>query len=89
MSADVEEYRAAIGAAVIAANMLAQWDIPQLLADIERADAFGPLLDPTLWSKKHKAMDEDREALRAALPLWRLAQELAEKRAEALKMEEG
>jgi len=89
MNADVDDYRAAIHAAVIAANMLARHDIPQLLAAIEHADTVGPFLDPTLWMKNHKAMDEDRAVLEAALPLWKLAQKLAEKLAEALKMEEG
>ncbi len=65
----IEEYRSALRTCALAAQLLAQHDIPKLLADIEHADSFGPLLDPTLWRDKHKAMNEDREMFRAALSL--------------------
>jgi hypothetical protein len=57
----------------MAAKLLTYIDIPQMLADIERADTLGPLLDPTLWMNKSEAMNQDRELLKAALPLWKLA----------------
>jgi hypothetical protein len=55
--------------AKLCADLLAQHDLPGLLRDIERAHAAGPILDPTLYRDKAKAMDEDAELLRAALKL--------------------
>jgi len=70
------EYQAAVLAAVLCAGILSEHDIPSLLAAIDSAESLGPLLDPTLWREKHQAMQEDREVLRAALPLWELAKKL-------------
>jgi hypothetical protein len=55
-------------------------DIPKLLADIERADAVGWAIDPTLYRDKVDAMNEDREVLKAALPLWHLAAEIQKRK---------
>ncbi len=74
--AKIAEYRAAIQAAVVASKMLVIHDVPDLLEAIERAHAVGPMLDPTLYRDKAKAMDEDKEILEAALPLWRLGRKL-------------
>lgn len=65
----IEEYRAAMAAVVLAAYMLSSHDIPALVRAIEHTDTMGPMLDPTLWMKKGKAMREDREMLMAAQPL--------------------
>lgn len=62
---------------MLAAGILREHDLPMILAAIERADVFGPLLDPTLWRDKHRAMEEDRDMLRAAMPLWELGKRLA------------
>ena len=59
-------YQSAVKTAALCAQMLAQFDIPELLHAIERGHAFGPILDPTLYRDKHKAMDEDKELLEAA-----------------------
>ena len=72
MSRTAEEYQAAVMMVAAAARLLAGFDVPGLLSDIEHAEAFGPLLDPTLYRDKAKAMGEDRELLRAALPLYQL-----------------
>lgn len=64
--ADVILYRSAVATAQLCAQLLSQHDLPQLLRDIERADAIGPILDPTLWRDKNKAMEEDKELLEAA-----------------------
>ncbi|OHD23791.1 MAG: hypothetical protein A2Y38_17015 [Spirochaetes bacterium GWB1_59_5] len=60
------EYKAAVIAAVTCARMLAQHDIPALLEAIDYAESVGPIIDPTLWRNKAKAMSEDRELLLAA-----------------------
>ena len=73
---DVPTYRAAVLAAHIAARILAQHPIRELLQDIERADAVGPLFNPTLWMEKHAAMEEDRELLQAALSLAAIGRKL-------------
>lgn len=67
----VEEYQSAVVAAKFCANLLAGHDINKLLDAIERADAVGPVLDPTLYRDKQKAMHEDKELLQAALKLAR------------------
>lgn len=68
-AAKIKEYQDAVLTAKLCANMLIAHDLSGLLAAIERADAIGPLLDPTLWRDKQKAMEEDAELLRAALKL--------------------
>ena len=73
----IEEYRQTVSQVVLVANLLAEHDIPKLLEAIERADAVGGLLDPTAWMRKHKAMDEDRQVLRAALQLYWVGKKLA------------
>ena len=73
---DRETYQAAVFVAIAAARALAVQPIPELLSDIDRADAFGPIINPTLWRDKHKAMDQDRKLLEAALPLYRIGVKL-------------
>lgn len=81
-SAAVAEYQAAVRAVVVAARMLEPYDIAEMLRQIEHADAFGPIIDPTLWRYRRGAMLEDREILEAALPLKALAKKLREHRSE-------
>jgi len=75
---DKETYQAAVRCAAMTASMLAQWDIPVLLSSIDQAESIGPLVDPTLYREKAEAMREDRDILKAALPLWRIGKKLAE-----------
>ena len=74
----LHEYQQAVLVCHMAARMLAAHDLKGLIADIDRADAVGPIVDPSLWMKKRGAMREDLEVLRAALPLAQLGRELAE-----------
>lgn len=71
------EYRDAVSACVMCAQILLMHDIRGMLDAIDKADAVGPLLDPTLWIKKNQAMAEDRKILLAALPLRNLADMLS------------
>ena len=64
---DVELYRAARAACELAKGLLEQYDFSKLVAAIDRADSIGPILDPSLWKEKHRAMLEDREVFLAAL----------------------
>lgn len=66
---EIETYRAAVTACVMAGQLLAMHDLPKLIRDIDRADAVGPLLNPTLWIQKNQAMKQDRAVLAAALDL--------------------
>lgn len=68
---DTETYRSAVLMCAMAGNALAQHDLPKLLEAIEHAHAIGPILDPTLYRDKMPAMEQDKELLLAALPLWR------------------
>lgn len=86
---DIEEYRSAVQACVMAARMLSMHDIPGMLTAIERAHALGPVVDPTLWKQKCQAMEEDKEMLEAALPLLRIAKKLAAARERVQAAESG
>lgn len=78
-----DEYRSHLFVLVAAADAIRDIPIPELLDDIARAEAIGPLLDPALWIKKGDKMREDAELLRAALPLHEFAQKLTAMRQEA------
>lgn len=57
-------------------QMLAGLDPDRLrdgLEALERADAFGALIDPTAWSKSHDARKELHELITAVLPAVRAA----------------
>ena len=71
-----EVYQHAVLAAAMCARLLAQYDIAELLRAIDRADALGPLLDPTLFMQKREAMGQDRELLEAAAGLAALGRRL-------------
>lgn len=77
---NIETYQTAVQQTVLAAQLLAEHDIPGILAAIDRAETMAPFTDPTLYIKKAKAMREDKEVLEAALPLWKLGQKLKEMR---------
>ncbi|MBZ0118670.1 MAG: hypothetical protein K8H88_16835 [Sandaracinaceae bacterium] len=64
---DVELYKSARMACELAKTLLEQHDFSKLIAAIDRADAIGAIVDPTLWMKKHGPMLEDREVFLAAL----------------------
>lgn len=68
-----EEYRDQLILIANAARIISMVDVPDFLNRIERAHALGAVLDPTLYRKNVEAMDQDKELLEAALPLWRLA----------------
>jgi len=74
--ARVQRHREAVKTVYMAGLSIVGHDLPELLRAIERADAFGPILDPTLYRDRAGAMHEDRELLEAALPLWRFAQRM-------------
>lgn len=75
-STDVKLYQASVVGVWLLAGALADHDIPQLIEAIDRADAIGPMVDPTLYRAKSGKMQEDRELLVAALPLWKLGKKL-------------
>lgn len=75
------EYRSLFAAIGVTGQLLLQFDLEQLLRDMERAEAFGCFADPTLWIDKIGKMREDREVVEAALPLWRMAKKLKERAA--------
>lgn len=77
--AKIKEYRDAILNITVCMNMLSGYDLPGILKAIEYADSVGPVFDPTLWRDKNKLMREDMEMVKAAMPLWRLQEELRAK----------
>lgn len=76
---DRESYIAARMACEVARNLLRGHDFAALLAAISKADALGPMLDPTLYRDKHVAMAEDEKVFRAAvafLAAWKKREEV-------------
>lgn len=61
------EYSALLQTTYMARELLAQLDLPAAIAACSRAEALGPILDPTLYRAKHEAMGQDRHVLAAAL----------------------
>lgn len=47
------------------AHLLAEQPLAEMIAAAERADAIGPLLEPTLYREKSRVLHEDLEMLRA------------------------
>jgi hypothetical protein len=74
-----DDYRENVERVAMIASLLREVPVPDLLIAIERADAAGPVLDPTLWIEASDEMHRHRDLLRAALPLWRLAKDYAGK----------
>ena len=70
------DYQDAIRACVMVGAMVSQYDLPEILAAISRAETIGPLVDPVLYIRKRKAMEQDKQLVEAALPLWRFTKEL-------------
>jgi len=58
------------------ALMLSQVPIPEAIQTAERADAIGPILDPTLYRTKHAVLQVDIEFMRASLELRKLGLKL-------------
>lgn len=81
----VEQYRADMTAVYTAAALLADVPVDRMLAAIDTADAVAPILDPTLYQRQARAMHEDRDALRAAVPLAELGRALRARAAETVR----
>lgn len=71
-----DEYRQHLLTIVLAARALVDVPVDEMLRAIDRADSLGPILDPTLWITRNKAMQEDAALLRAAHPLVEYAQHM-------------
>lgn len=77
------QYRDDLVRVYAAAAALHDVPVEKMLNAIEAADAFGPLLDPIRYRDGAGAMHQDRDALRAALPLIVLGRALAARAQEA------
>lgn len=81
---NAHDYRAAIAAVHVAMRLLSQWDLEQLLDDMQYALDFGPFVDPTRWIEKHEVLEQDKALIKSALPLFRAAKALGVPRVEPL-----
>jgi len=72
-----KEWRDLIKFLASQASLMEMLPLDEALAAANKADALGPILDPTLYREKQRALDEDRELIRAALPLWSYGRKLA------------
>ncbi len=59
------EYEPALLQGWMIARLVSDMPLAAMVAHAERADAIGPLLDPSLWLKKKKPLGEDLDMLRA------------------------
>jgi hypothetical protein len=75
---DRNEWQSAVILCLTAARAIGQLPLTDLIAAGGRANSIGPLLDPTLWIRKHKAMSEDLALFQAAHPLWEFARQMSE-----------
>lgn len=73
------EHRAAFAVVGMAGRLLLQYDLDQLLKDMEHSEDFGCFFDPTAWMNNIEKLKQDREVIEAALPLWRLAKKLKDR----------
>ncbi len=64
--ANVETWQGAVMASMIAAELLKHHPLADLVRAGERSQSIGPLVDPTLWIKKHRALAQDLVVLKAA-----------------------
>jgi hypothetical protein len=60
-----ENYPATLAGLWAMAQLLEEAPLPEMLAAAERADSIGPLVDPTLYREKGRALAEDIEMLDA------------------------
>jgi hypothetical protein len=70
------EYQQALFSVATAARLFVDVDLPDILRRMEHCEAFGGLIDPTLYREKSKDMAHDKEMVEAALPLWRWARKV-------------
>ena len=66
---DAEEYRSALIQCWMLANLSENIPTGEMLSRIAAADTIGPMIDPTLWMEKHKAMKEDKKIIEAIATL--------------------
>jgi hypothetical protein len=78
-----DEYRSAILACAMAVRILSVHDLQKMLNAISSSEGIGPILHPALYREKAKAMEEDKQLLRAALPLWEMAKRMSKKESES------
>lgn len=71
-------YKDAIKTIHLCMVMLSSHDYDAILRDAERAESIGPFLDPTLWGKKHEALREDINCIRAAMPLYKFGKKVVD-----------
>lgn len=71
------EYTGALSQCYMVAQVLLQLPLREMLAAIYQAETVGPFADPTLYSRKHEAMERDQRVLLAL----RRAQEQLQKHA--------
>jgi hypothetical protein len=76
-----EEWRAALGLVYDTAGTLGLLPLADMVQQADRAQAIGPLLDPTLWMRNGEAVRQDLEVLKAAHQFVSRVQALVEKAA--------
>ncbi len=70
------EYQSLLKYLAQTAVLLTEMPIDELLLGIEKAEAVGPMLDPSLYREKSAAMAQDKKLLQAAKSLMVIGKEL-------------
>lgn len=76
MMTPVEQWQTDLTTVYTVARLLAMLPLERMLAAIEQADAVAPIVDPTLYRANAPKMHEDRDAIRAAVPLAELGRRI-------------
>jgi len=74
---DPIDYKLALDNAATAARLLSLVDLPAAQEQMNKADAVGPYIDPTLYREAKDGLRLQRDLLAAAKPLWQWAREMA------------
>lgn len=61
----IARYQSSLLMVVTAFRALEKRDFRRLISEIDKADAIGPMLDPTLYREKMNAMRQDRRVFEA------------------------
>lgn len=74
-----DDHQMAMMAVISAMRILSTVNLKGAQENASRAHSVAPFLDPTAYREKGKALQEDEEMMRAARPLWEMADKIKER----------
>lgn len=85
MNRTVEQYRSNVSELIATALHFESLDLDAMLETVERADAIGPILDPTAWRAGVDNLSPQRDILRAAIAFRNVVRRQRQDAIDALK----